>query len=128
MNRLSQGEATLLSYPIAVPKEIIDSISKINNRQVLTDRYYNILVSELASILCRVYNYALDERDPPSTWAEAIITVIDKEGKDPTHCTRHRPISLFGEDFKILLSILANRLQRYICKLVNSDQTWFISQ
>lgn len=31
-------------------------------------------------ILHQVYNYALNERNPPKTWAEAITIVLPKEG------------------------------------------------
>lgn len=89
--------------------------------------YYKIFVNELAPISCKVYNYALDKRDPPKSWAEAVITVIHKEGKDPTQCTGYRPISLLCQDLKILTSILASKLQRNICKLANTDQTGFIN-
>lgn len=119
MNRLSQDEAKVLSSPVTV-REIIDCISKLKNSKSpgvdgFPGEYYKIFVNELAPILCRVYNYALDERDPPKSWAEAIITVIHKEGKDPTQCTGYRPIILLCQDLKILTSILANRIQRYIC-------------
>lgn len=121
----------MLSSPITV-EEIIDSINKLKNRKSpgvdgFPREYYKIFVNELAPLLCRVYNYALNERDPPKTWAETIITVIHKEGEDPTQCTGYRPISLLCQDLKILTSILANRLQTYICKLVNRDQTGFIT-
>lgn len=109
LNRLLQDEAELLSSPITT-QEIIDSISKLKNGKSpgvdgYPGEYYKIFVNELAPILCRVYNYALDERDPPKTWAEAIITVIHKEGKDPSQCTGYRPISLLCQDLKILTSI-----------------------
>lgn len=121
----------MLSSPITV-KEIIDSISKLKNSKSpgvdgFSREHYKTFVNELAPILCRVYNYALDKRYPPKTWAEAIITVIHKEGKDPTQCTGYRPVSLICQDLKILTSILANRLQKYNCKLVNRDQTGFRS-
>ena len=75
--------------------------------------------------LCGVFNYALQENDPPKSWSEAVITVIHKEGKDPLEFGACRPISLLGSDVKILSSILANRIQKYLRNLINSDQTGF---
>lgn len=82
LSRLLQDEAKVLSSPITV-KEIIDSISKLKNSKSpgvdgFPGEYYKIFVNEPAPILCRVYNYALNERDPPKTWAGAIVTVIHK--------------------------------------------------
>lgn len=113
--------------------EIISKINKLkNNRSQGVDgfpgEYYKIFVSELAPILCQIYNYALNKGDPPKSLSEAIITVIHKDGKDPTQCMSYRPISiLLCQDLKILTSILANRIQRYIQKLVKPDQTGFIT-
>lgn len=73
-----------------------------------------------------VYNYALNSGDIPKSWSEAIITVLHKEGKDPINCTSYRPISLLCVDYKILTSILATRIQNYIKKLVEREQTGFI--
>lgn len=131
LNSLSQVEAEMLCSPITV-QEIIDSISKLKNSKSpgadgYSGEYYKVFVNELAPILCWVYNYALDEKDPPKTWSEAIITVIHKDGKDPTQCMGYRPISLLCQDLKILTSILANRVQRHIRKLGNSDQKAFIT-
>ena len=76
--------------------------------------------------LCGVFNYALHENDPPKSWSEALITVIHKEGKDPLECGAYRPISLLESDVKILSSILANRMLKYLRNLINPDQTGFI--
>lgn len=63
LNRLSQDEAEMLSSPITV-QEIIDSISKLKSSKSPGvdgySGYYKAFVSELAPILCRVCNYALD--------------------------------------------------------------------
>lgn len=74
-----------------------------------------------------MYNYALEKRDPLKSSTEAVITVIHKAGKDPTQCSAYRPISLLCQDLKILTSILAERIQKHIRKLVKPDQTGFVS-
>ena len=83
-------------------------------------------MEELVPKLCQVFNYALQENDPLKSWSEAVITVIHKEGKDPLDCGAYRPISLLGNDVKIISAILANRMQKYLGKLINPDQTGFI--
>lgn len=94
----------------------------------LPGEYYRVFEKELTPILHMVYNYALSEGVPPRSWSEAIISVIHKEGKDPTLCTSYRPISLLCVDLKILTAIIANRIQNHIRKLVKPDQTGFIAQ
>ena len=98
LNRLSQDEVGTLCSPITV-QEIRDSITKLKNSKSpgvdgYSGEYYKVFVNELVPILCHVYNYALDEKDPPKTWSEAIVSVIYKDGKDPTQCMEYQPISL----------------------------------
>ena len=121
----------MLSLPIT-EEEIRENIVKLkNNRSPGSDgfsgEYYKAYVNELTPVLCKVYNYALTKEDPSGSWSEAIISVIHKDNKDPTQCASYRPISLLCVDLKILISILAKRIQNYIHKLVKPDQTGFIN-
>lgn len=52
----------------------------------------------------------------------AFITVIPKEGKDPTLFCNYRPISLLNIDIKLFAKILALRLIPHLQKRINLDQ------
>ncbi|KAM5158267.1 ATP-binding cassette sub-family A member 13-like [Mantella aurantiaca] len=56
----------------------------------------------------------------------AFITVLLKEGKDPTNCQNYRPISLFNIDIKVFAKVLANRLTQFIPDLIQLDEDKFI--
>lgn len=43
----------------------------------------------------------------PSTWREAVISIISKEGKDRSESEAYRPISVVNVDDKLLTAILA---------------------
>ena len=131
LTKLTTEEADRITSPIT-EEEIKDSIRNLKNNKSpgpdgYAGEYFKVFIEELTPLLCRVYNYALTEGDPPGSWAEAIISVIHKENKDPTQCASYRPISLLCVDLKILTSIVANRIQKYISKLVKPDQTGFIN-
>lgn len=62
---------------------------------------------------------------PPETLL-AHITVIPKNGKDPSECGRYRPISLLNVDLKLFMKVLASHLQSLLPQLVDLDQVGFI--
>ena len=57
---------------------------------------------------------------------QAIITLVQKPGKDHTFIKSWRPISLLNVDLKILSKILAKRIQNASCKIIGPEQNAFI--
>lgn len=131
LDKLTSDEASDLVEPIK-EKEVKDIIIKLKNNKTpgidgYVGEFYKVFIEDLTPVLCKLYNYVLNSGNPPESWSEAIITVLQKEGKDPLQCASYRPISLLCVDYKILTSILATRIQKYIKKLIKPDQTGFIS-
>ena len=131
LDKLTPDEASMLVEPIT-EKEVRETIAKLKNNKSpgvdgFAGKYYKVFVTDLTPVLCKLYNYVLNSGNPPESWSEAIITVLHKDGKDPLQCSSYGPISLLCVDYNILTSILATRIQKYIKKLINSDQTGFIS-
>lgn len=130
LTKLEEKEAKTLVGTIT--KEEIKAVrGKLKNNKSpgvdgLPREFYRYFQTELVPLLYRVFNQSLGAKDPPKTWTEAVISVIQKDGKDPTQCTSYRPISLLCNDAKILSAILARRLQKIINRLINPDQTGFI--
>ena len=78
-------------------------------------------------ILLILFQKITEERALQHSFHEATITLIPKPDKDNTQKEKYRPISLMNIDAKILNTILANRIQQYIKKLIHHDQVGFIS-
>lgn len=70
----------------------------------------------------------LKEGEIPSSWREAIISVIPKEGKVKLECSSYRPISVLNQDYRLFTAIPARRLEIILPKIINLDQTGFIKQ
>lgn len=122
---------------ISLTKEILEEeiYNHINKLKIhkspgsdgYTNEFYKEFQHDLVPLLCKAYNWALDNETWATTWNSAIITVLYKPGKNPTDCSSYRPISLLSTDHKLLSSILATRLAKIIPQLINPDQTGFIS-
>lgn len=56
----------------------------------------------------------------------ALILLLAKKDKDPLQCSHYRPISLINSDLKIYSKLLALRLERYMDKLIHTDQAGFM--
>ncbi|MCU7801185.1 MAG: reverse transcriptase family protein, partial [gamma proteobacterium symbiont of Lucinoma myriamae] len=59
------------------------------------------------------------------TQKQGILSLIYKSG-DPTELSNWRPITLLNVDYKIIARVLAQRLQKIISKVVNTDQNGYI--
>lgn len=129
LHSLSEDEALQIISDIT-ETEIREAIKQLKNNKSpgidgLPGEYYKCFIDDLVQILTKVFKYALSKNDPPTTWSEAIISVIHKEGKNLTFCEGYRPISLLCNDQKLLTNILAKRMQKIISELINPDQTGF---
>lgn len=82
----------------------------------LQGEYYKTFTAELYPILCKLHNYVLYAGVPHESWAEAIITVLPKEGKTPLQFSSYFPITLLCVDYKILTPILVSKMQRHTKK------------
>ena len=77
-------------------------------------------------IFLNLFQKIAEEGTLPVSCYEVTITLIPKPDKDNTHTKKnYRPLSLMNIDAKILNTILANRIQQHIEKLIH-DQVGFI--
>ena len=114
-------------------EELNDAISKLKaNKSPGPDgfpsEWYKAFRTELLPSLLKACNTALKKSKMPPSWNEAVISIIPKEGRDKLECGSYRPISVLNVDYKLYTAILARRLEKILPRLINFDQTGFISQ
>ena len=72
-------------------------------------------------------NAAFDEGELSPSQRQAIITLIERKGKDKRLIKNWRPIYLLNIDTKILSKILATRIKSVVKSLIQSDQTAYVA-
>ncbi len=72
------------------------------------------------------YTEAFTNGHLPSTLSKALISLILKNGKEPSEYKSFRPISLISMDVKILSKVLVNHLDAVITSIIHLDQVGFI--
>lgn len=80
---------------------------------------------EIAAVLAKVFNEAYDLNMLPPSFMSSHTVLIPKtdDAVKLQHVTPYRPISLTNVDYKILMKILARRLQSVISEIVGPHQT-----
>ena len=70
------------------------------------------------------YSYEFGELS--NSQKQAIITLIDKKGKDKRMIKNWRPISLINVDTKIISKVLAKRLEKVLPSIIHANQNAFV--
>ena len=67
--------------------------------------FYKAFKEQLCPFLLLLYNKILEKGVLPLSMCKAIISLLQKTGKDPLSMGNYRPISLLNCDYKILAQI-----------------------
>ena len=90
----------------------------------LTKEFYSTFISELITEMVQCYNYSFENGELTPSQRQAVITLIQKSGKDNRYINSWRPISLINT--KIISKILVSRIKPILSKLIHTDQTAFV--
>lgn len=124
-NRVNATVKTFLSNPCPPPDSTIDYretaeiIKNLKNGKSpgddgICNRLLKNLPNRAINFLTAILNYCLIMSHFPSSWKNAIVFPLNKPGKDKTHVSGYRPISLLNSMSKVLERIILRRLQNHI--------------
>lgn len=89
-------------------------------------RFFKFFYPDLKCFLWRSFLHAIKTQSLSVTQGEAIITLIPKSNGQSQRIKGWRPISLLNVQYKILSSVVAQRLKSVASFLINHDQTAYI--
>ena len=97
--------------------EIFTSLNAMSSNKTpgnngLTKEFYVAFFEILGPKLLTSLNYAFSVGELPTSQRQAVITLIEKSGRDKRLIKNWRPVSLLNVDAKIISKILADRVKK----------------
>ena len=92
----------------------------------LSKESYVCFFDEIVTYLLGALNLAFRQGQLSNSRCQAMITLIEKNGKDKRYSKNCRQISLIYVDAQIASKALAFRIRKVITNLIHSDQTTYV--
>ena len=92
----------------------------------LTKEFYVCFWKDLGLLLVNTLNYAFQYGELSTSQRQAVITLIEKKGRDKRLIKNWRPVSLINVDTKIASKSLAIMIKEFLPQLVNCDQLAYV--
>lgn len=100
--------------------------SKTPGNDGLTKEFYCKFWDKIGALVVDGFNESFEKGSLSTTQRQAVITLIEKPGKDSRYLKNWRPISLINVDAKICSKALSNRLAEILPSIIHSNQTAFV--
>jgi len=88
--------------------------------------FYRTFWPLIGDFMVNSFNEAYDNKEMSSSQRQAIITIIEKKGKDRDNLENWRPISLTNVDAKIASKVIAARIIPVLPEIITSTQTGYV--
>ena len=112
-------------------KECFDCLQSFENNKSpgndgLTVEFYKTFWNSVGNLLVESLNYSYECGELSNTQKQAVITLIEKKGKDKRNICNWRPISLINVDAKIGSKVIATRPQKVLGEIIHFNQNAYV--
>ena len=101
-------------------------LNKSPGNDGLSTECYVLFWSVIGDIVIGALNESYTKGELSSSQKQAVITLIQKEGKDPLNIKNYRPISLLNVDYNILTKVLSARIKKVLNEIIKIDQVGYL--
>ena len=92
----------------------------------LTIEFYIFFWGEIGQLLIDSYNESFGKGILSASQKQAVITLLQKNGKDRLFLQNWRPISLLNVDYKILTKVITKRIKNVLPSIIHENQSGFV--
>ena len=93
-----------------------------------TGSFYKVFWTLLSSLVTRALNKTFEQDFLSIMQKLGIITIIPKGDKDPRHLGNWRPQTLLNTFYKLISSVLAERLKPILERIIGHEQKAYIPE
>ena len=127
INKLDEKEKLELDKDISL-EELTNALNDMKKGKTpgsngFPIEFFRCFWLELGPFLYRAMHEAFKKNNGLPSHREGIITLIPKKGKSLHTHKGWRPITLLNTDYKIVSTVIANRLKKIMSSLINPAQT-----
>ena len=119
-----EGKLSLHECEIAIK---LFKCNKSPGNDGLSIEFYRKFWNIVGTHMIECFNYCYNHGEMTVSQRQAIITLIEKYGKDRLYIKNWRPISLLNVDYKIATKALALRIKNVLPEIIDIDQTGYIN-
>ena len=102
------------------------ALNKTPGNDGLPIEFYTTFWPEINPPLMDSFTYSIENGSLTTSQRQAIISLLDKKGKDRLLVENWRPISLLNTDYKIFSKCIAERVKTVLSTLIHHSQTGFV--
>ena len=111
--------------------EFFDAMMTLKSGKVpgldgITIEFYRHFWKLLSPYLIEMFQYSFETGLLPESVRKGYISLLPKKDKNPKFVKNKRPLTILGNDYKILAKALDNRLREILPKLIHHDQCGFV--
>ena len=129
--KLSYSESESIEGEITIEEASTTLYKMKSNKSPGSDgfsaEFFKMFWKYIGIFVVRSINYGYRNSFLSITQRHGVITLLPKGDKPRHYLKNWRPITLLNTVYKIASGCIANRMKKYIDKIINRDQTGFIS-
>ena len=92
----------------------------------ITTEFFKIFWNDLKSFYVNSLNYSFENGSLTTLQKQGIISLLPKKDNDLCSLNNWRPLTLLNTDYKIATKAIANRIKKFLPKIIDCSQTGFI--
>ena len=88
--------------------------------------FYKVFWPLISDPFLKCVNESFEKGEMSCSQKQAVITLIEKKGKDRSYIENWRPISLVNVDTKIMSKVIATRIKNVLPNIIHHNQTGYV--